>query len=97
LRASMHPQGIAVQAIDSDSVRRLWIKNVGTAGPGCPLGEARLWCDRVRFVWICPSIFFSMLFPKILIPKNLRLGVWWDPGKILSRKDLQLKYSGIRT
>jgi hypothetical protein len=70
---------------------------VETAAPGCPPDAARLWCDPVRFVWICPWIFFSILFPKILIPKNLRLGVWRDPGKILSRKDLQLKSSGIRT
>jgi hypothetical protein len=43
------------------------------------------------------SIFFFLHFPKILIPKDLRARGSRNPGKILSRKDLYVKYSGIRT
>ncbi len=46
---------------------------------------------------IYPLNFFFFVFPRIFIHKDLRARSMVDPGKILSRKDLQVKYSRTRT
>ena len=45
---------------------------------------------------IPPTIFF-IPSPKILVPKHLQDSICLDPRKILSRRDLQAKYSKTMT
>ena len=54
--------------------------------------------DRAEdFDWIDLPIFFSSVSLNYSFLMTCGAWIWRGPGKILSRKDLHLKYSGIRT